>query len=56
MPIATGAEENRLPERSAAAALGSKGGEARARALSKKRRAEIARKAALKRWAGKRDS
>jgi hypothetical protein len=34
----------------AAVALGKKGGAARAAALSKKRRAEIARKAAEKRW------
>ena len=35
----------------AAQALGRKGGKARAAKLSKKRRAEIARKAAKKRWA-----
>lgn len=34
----------------AAVALGKKGGAARAAALSKKRRAEIAKKAAQKRW------
>jgi hypothetical protein len=36
----------------AAAALGRKGGEARAKAISKERRAEIAKAAARKRWAG----
>src|SRR5260221_7392169 len=50
MRIATGEEEEALPERSAAAELGSKGGKARASALSKKRRREIAEKAAAKRW------
>ena len=34
----------------AAQALGRRGGKARAAALSKKRRSEIARKAAAKRW------
>jgi hypothetical protein len=34
----------------AAQSLGQRGGKARARALSPKRRAEIARKAAAKRW------
>lgn len=34
----------------AAKALGKKGGEARAKSLSKKRRAEIAKKAAAARW------
>jgi hypothetical protein len=34
----------------AAKALGKKGGEARAASLSKKRRSEIAKKAAAKRW------
>jgi hypothetical protein len=51
MRTATGEEEETLPERSAAAELGSKGGKARANALSKRRRSEIARKAAAKRWA-----
>jgi hypothetical protein len=51
MRIATGEEEEVRPERSAAAELGSKGGKARANALSKKRRQEIAKKAATKRWA-----
>jgi hypothetical protein len=35
----------------AAVALGRKGGQARARGLSKKKRAEIAKKAAQARWA-----
>lgn len=38
----------------AAMALGSKGGKARAASLSKKRRAEIATKAASARWKGRR--
>jgi hypothetical protein len=49
--IATGEIEERAALRSAAAELGSKGGKARAAALSKKKRAEIAKKAAAKRWA-----
>jgi hypothetical protein len=49
--IATGeAEENTAP-RSAAAELGAKGGKARAKSLSKKKRSEIARRAAKARWA-----
>jgi len=39
------------PPKSAAAELGSKGGKARAAKLSKRRRQEIAKKAAAKRWA-----
>jgi hypothetical protein len=50
MKIATGEEVEDRPKRSAAAELGSKGGKARAAAISKKRRSEIARKAAAKRW------
>lgn len=50
MKIATGEIEEKPHERSAAAELGSKGGKARAVSLSKKQRAEIARKAAQKRW------
>jgi hypothetical protein len=50
MRIATGEEEDAPVQRSAAAELGSKGGKARAASLSKKQRAEIARKAAEKRW------
>ena len=54
--IATGEiEESRPPtddgKDKAAQALGRKGGAARAAALSKKRRIEIASKAAKKRWA-----
>lgn len=50
--IATGRVEDRVEDGrdSAAAALGSKGGEARAASMSPQRRAEIARKAAAKRW------
>ena len=49
--IATGEiEEERDELRSAAAQLGSKGGKKRAATLSPERRAEIARKAAAKRW------
>lgn len=42
-----GADDGKDP---AAKSLGSRGGKARARALTPKRRAEIARKAAAKRW------
>jgi hypothetical protein len=48
--IATGEIEERQSSESAAAALGRKGGQARAKALGKKKRAEIARKAAKSRW------
>jgi hypothetical protein len=51
MRIATGEEEEVLEAfKNAAAELGSRGGKARAAKLTKKRRAEIARKAAAKRW------
>jgi hypothetical protein len=50
MRIAMGEKEEVLPERSAAAEMGAKGGKARANALSKKRRSEIAKRAAAKRW------
>jgi hypothetical protein len=52
MKIATGeiSEDIDKPLASAAAELGRRGGQARAASLSKKRRAEIARKAAQKRW------
>ena len=51
MRIATGEEEEELDRaKSAAAELGSRGGKARAARLSKKRRAEIAKNAAVKRW------
>jgi hypothetical protein len=51
--IATGSIEDRTeaaPKNEAAAELGSLGGKARAASLSKKKRSEIARKAAQKRW------
>lgn len=51
--IATGEVENELTEdgkNKAAVALGRKGGAARAKKLSREQRAEIARKAAAKRW------
>ena len=49
--IATGeVEDERNELKSAAAQLGSKGGKARAAKMSPERRAEIARKAAEKRW------
>jgi hypothetical protein len=50
MRIATGEEEEVLPPRSAAAELGSKGGKARAKKLTKEQRMKIARKAAAARW------
>lgn len=53
--LATGAATEPKPvddgKDPAAVALGKKGGAARASALSKKRRAEIAKAAAAKRWA-----
>jgi hypothetical protein len=53
MRIATGQiEEKPKPKNAAAAELGSKGGKARASSLSKRKRVEIARKAAAKRWEG----
>ena len=50
--IATGEVEDRVDDGrdSAAADLGRKGGKARAAAMTPERRAEIARKAAAKRW------
>jgi hypothetical protein len=49
--IATGEiQGNAAPPKSAAAELGSKGGKARAAALSKAKRRAIAKKAAAKRW------
>jgi len=57
--IATGEVEDRTPtpeeqgKDPAAAALGRKGGAARAKALGAKRRAEIAKQAARKRWEGR---
>jgi hypothetical protein len=54
MRIATGEEEEELDRaKSAAAELGARGGKARAAAISSKRRKEIARKAALVRWAAR---
>ncbi len=51
MRIATGEEEEDLPPiASAAAQLGKLGGAARAKAMTRERRAEIAKKAAAKRW------
>ena len=51
MRIATGQETEELAPVSPGAALGKLGGEARARTLSPEQRAEIAKKAAAKRWA-----
>ena len=54
--IATGEIEDELTDdgkNKAAQELGRKGGQARAKKLSKKRRSEIARKAAAKRWSSK---
>ena len=48
--IATGEIEESAAPRSAAAELGAKGGAARAKSLSKKRRSEIAKSAAKARW------
>lgn len=50
MKIATGEIEEKVAPKSAAAELGSKGGKARAAALSKKKRSEIAKNAAAKWW------
>ncbi len=49
--IATGEiEDERVSLSSAAAEMGRKGGKARAESMTPERRAEIARKAAVKRW------
>jgi len=59
MRIATGQIEDDIPtpesegKDPAAVALGRKGGKARAEGMSKKRRKEIARKAAESRWRGR---
>ena len=55
MRIATGEVEDTTDEKasSAAAELGARGGKARAEKMSPERRAEIARKAAEKRWGPK---
>jgi hypothetical protein len=50
MRIATGQVKDQTAERTAAAELGSKGGKARASALSKAKRSEIAKAAAEARW------
>lgn len=53
MRIATGEEDEARTDDGkdkAAVSLGQRGGKARAEALSKKQRSEIARKAAQKRW------
>ena len=54
MRIATGEEEDTPPPDSgkdpAAVSMGKRGGAARAAAMTPERRAEIARKAAAKRW------
>jgi hypothetical protein len=50
MRIATGEEEEAASVKSAAAEFGSLGGKARAASLSKKKRGEIAKKAARARW------
>jgi hypothetical protein len=54
--VATGGEQEEFPaddgKDKAAQSLGRRGGKARAAALSAKRRVEIARKAAAKRWGG----
>ena len=51
--IATGEIEDDRQLSSAAAEMGRKGGKARAAAMTPERRAEIARKAAAKRWGSK---
>jgi hypothetical protein len=54
--VAAGGEQEEFPaddgKDKAAQSLGRRGGKARAAALSAKRRVEIARKAAAKRWGG----
>lgn len=50
MRIATGEETEELAPISPGAALGKLGGQARARSLTPEQRAEIAKKAAAKRW------
>ena len=54
MRIATGEESEELTSvgrNAAAVSLGKKGGKARAKGMTPERRAEIAKKAAAKRWA-----
>ncbi len=50
MRIATGEEDEDITPASAAATLGKLGGKARAAGMTPERRAEIAKKAAAKRW------
>jgi hypothetical protein len=50
MRIATGEEQEDIAPASAAATLGKLGGKARAAGMTPERRAEIAKKAAAKRW------
>jgi len=50
MRIATGEEDDVVTAASAGATLGKLGGQARARNMTPERRAEIAKKAAQKRW------
>lgn len=60
MKIATGEDEEEFDgsdgKNPAAQSLGRKGGKARAKKLTAKKRAEIAREAALRRWAAKGES
>ncbi len=56
MRIATGEESDALTsdgKNAAAVSLGKKGGKARAEGMTPERRAEIAKKAAAKRWGGR---
>jgi general stress protein YciG len=56
MRIATGEADDAAPDDGkdkAAQAMGRKGGAARAKAMTPERRAEIAKKAAVKRWGNK---
>lgn len=59
MRIATGEEEDAPPPNDgkdpAAVSMGKRGGAARAAAMTPERRAEVARKAAAKRWASPRE-
>jgi hypothetical protein len=50
MRIATGEEEETVTPATAGATLGKLGGKARAASMTPERRAEIAKKAAAKRW------
>lgn len=60
MKIATGEEAEEFDgsdgKDPAAQAMGRKGGKARAESLSAKKRSEIAKRAAIKRWAAQHDS